>query len=200
MTQLTSTLYLARFTVRRFWWALLPALVVCLCLIGGVVVVVSGVYVNIETIKRDAARGDSSAQQRLSRLYWDGVDAPHSFGLVAQDRTKALYWMRRAAQSGDPNGALGLARLYEKSGTTKNRDAMHWYQTAANAGQPDAAKRLAEVFEKGLLGQKRSTQAALFWNRKADANQRALNQKSEREYQALLKQEKAQTRSDKKSR
>jgi TPR repeat protein len=58
-------------------------------------------------VRSRADAGDSDAEYRLARMYWEGKD-------VAQDRNEALKWYGRAAEHGDTDAQVSLARLYMK--------------------------------------------------------------------------------------
>ena len=70
---------------------------------------------------------------------------------------EALRWFRIAAALSDPDGWLGLGRLYEhgRGVPADGQEAAVWYTLAANAGRPEAQRRMGEAAHLGQLGQRR---------------------------------------------
>lgn len=85
---------------------------------------------DIPRIKAAAEQGNHAAAYRLGQLY-----ASATWG-VTRDYALAHRWLRQSAESGNRDGQIELARLYE-FGRGVERDlgqALHWYEQAAKPG------------------------------------------------------------------
>jgi TPR repeat protein len=90
-----------------------------------------------------AVDGRLAAQYFLGRKYEKGI-------CTKQDATKALYWYRRAASSGNSSAQFALGRIYffgEKPFKRDYRNAYHWLTKAANS-----ADKRTSFGPFGLLG------------------------------------------------
>ncbi len=76
----------------------------------------------------------------------DGVKNGDGPG-VERPLEKAAYWIRRAADQGDPDGQCGLAWLYENaSGMGRDMEqAVFWYRQAALRGHGFALEKCGEL-------------------------------------------------------
>lgn len=90
------------------------------------------------------------AQSILGVLYYKGIGIP-------SDYTQAAYWIRLAAEQGNPNAETHLASLYEfGQGVSLDYAAAYlWYARAAAAGQKSGAEQLKSL--KHRLTQSNST-------------------------------------------
>lgn len=92
-----------------------------------------------------AAKKMPLSQVYLAFLYFDGDG-------IEQDYEKAFAWMKKAAESGHPDGAYYLAEFYEKGhGTEVNlTEAMNWYAVAEKRGAEgahEAAMHIANLIK-----------------------------------------------------
>lgn len=80
------------------------------------------------------------------------------------DPDKAFFWIRKAAEQGNANSQLQLARMYQAgTGSPKNpRLAVTWLRAAADQGHKDAQFQLAMAYQLGQ-GVDRSDDQAYFW-------------------------------------
>ena len=76
-----------------------------------------------------ARQGDTAAQERVGRLYFEGPER-------VRDERKAFYWTRRAALGGDRNAQYLLGRMYESGRGVANNlvGAFVWYKIALASG------------------------------------------------------------------
>ena len=94
----------------------------------------------LEDIRRNAQKGDATAQFKLGTMYASGEG-------VTKDEIQAVAWFGKAAQLGNADAQYALALRYDNGqGVDKDgSQAVDWYQKAAAQGHQDAAKRLAEA-------------------------------------------------------
>jgi TPR repeat protein len=86
--------------------------------------------------------GEGEAAFSLSGLYLTG--SPHQ--RVEQDESKALYWVRAAAERGLAKAQFALGFFYEKGIGMEKEDiaeAFKWYQTSAANGDEKAIQKVA---------------------------------------------------------
>ena len=107
----------------------------------------------VELFKKSADEGYAPAQNYLGYLYQKGQGVP-------QNMDSTLYWLRMAADAGDPKAAYNVAylmldtrdKIQETSdgGQQKNDSvAANYLKTAANAGLPTAVTMLADLYQTG---------------------------------------------------
>ena len=94
--------------------------------------------------RREAERGDPSAQASLGDMYHVGLG-------VAQDYAEALRWYRKAAEQDNPNAQEAIGAMYERGhGVAQDyAEALRWYRKAAEHEHPDAQFYLGIMYEKG---------------------------------------------------
>lgn len=96
----------------------------------------------VNELLRLAYQGNLKAQFNLGEIYHDLNDLP-----------KAVYWHRKAAQSGyaDSQCAMGLCYYHGVSGLVVPDycEAVRWYRLASNQNQRLAILNLATCFLKG---------------------------------------------------
>lgn len=100
---------------------------------------------NPDEIETLANKGDSSAQSRLSGMYFGGTDG------VDQNFTKAAEWSQKSADQGDDLAQLILGWLYEE-GTGVDQDytkAAEWFQKSADQENAVAQSSLGAMYEGG---------------------------------------------------
>ena len=116
------------------------AMLLCLCAVGaradfndGVVALLTGKYEDaLQTFVPLAETADHAyAQYFLARMYDNGQG-------VAQDRTIAAQWYRKAAEKGVGDAQYRLGALYELGeGVPADKEyAYGWYSVAAHLGNP----------------------------------------------------------------
>ncbi len=96
--------------------------------------------------RRSAQLGYAPARNYLGFRYYNGE------GGVRRDVDSALFWIERAAESGDPKGAANLGWLLVE-GKDVVRDYSHaayWLEKAAGAGLPVGMTQLADLYREGL--------------------------------------------------
>ena len=84
------------------------------------------------------------------------VDAQYTLGMiylyedyVEQNHPLGIKWLKKAAENGDVNAQVSLAKCYEEGrGVMMNiYDAMTWYMKASLQGNEEATERLNELEE-----------------------------------------------------
>ena len=115
----------------------------------------------IETL---ANKGDSSAQSRLSAMYFGGTDS------VDRDFTKAAEWSQKSADQGDDLGQLILGWLYEEgNGVDQNyTKAAEWLQKSADQDNVLALSSLGAMYEGGKGVDQNYTKASKLYQKAAD--------------------------------
>lgn len=90
---------------------------------------------------RSAEAGYAPAQSSVGLWYWYG----------SKDPTRAVIWLQRAAQQGDPEAQFLLGSSYEQGslGTTDYEQARIWLAKSARQGHPDAQVSLGQMYENG---------------------------------------------------
>lgn len=78
------------------------------------------------------------------------IPAQLSFGTILQQRAdfkQAAFFYGRAADGGEPRGALELARLYKRGAGVPHsiREALKWYELAADATVTEARREFVEL-------------------------------------------------------
>jgi len=106
--------------------------------------------------ERAAANGNSQAKLQLGRIFAHGTG-------VEADLEKALALLLAAAEDGEPEAWLELARLLDGEAETLTTA---WYQRAAEDGQAEAQYALAMRLDQGH-GVARNQDLALYWFEKA---------------------------------
>ncbi|MDE7108698.1 MAG: sel1 repeat family protein [Muribaculaceae bacterium] len=163
-----------------------------------------GVREGVRALSHKAENGDAAAMYQLARLHDMGydsipVDTARSTALyrrsallgygparnylgfryfrgegVTQDVDSALYWLKLAAEEGDPGAANNLGYLYA-SGEYLERDyakAREWFGKAAAAGLHTAEAQLADLYREGLGGEADTTAAIVLYNKAVEGGLR----------------------------
>lgn len=100
-----------------------------------------------------AEAGDTDCMDELAMLYLNGDDE------VDAEPEKALYWFRKLAEAGQPNGMFNLGLFYAK-GFCVPRDfkqAAEWMRKAEQAGDEDATV-LVELYTSMMENEKKAKQ------------------------------------------
>ena len=118
----------------------------------------------IDSLHRQAIRGDANAQFNLALMYIKGLG-------VEQSYETAALWYKRAANQGHADAQVNLAFMYIKGlGVEQSYEtAALWYERAASQGNAKAQYNLAIMYEDGL-GVEQSYETAALWYERA-ANQ-----------------------------
>ena len=109
-----------------------------------------------------ALQGDCEAQYELATMFTN-----------RRDSAMALYWYRKAAQSGHPEAQNYMgARYYHGSGVRRDHtQAEHWYRQAALQGHTDAQVIMAYFYSL-----KEDIEQVVYWYRQAAAQGNAIAQ------------------------
>ncbi|NOZ37380.1 MAG: sel1 repeat family protein [Gammaproteobacteria bacterium] len=115
-----------------------------------------------------AHNGNSKAEFFLGMLYES----------ASNDRYKALYWYRRAAEQGDREAQHNLGLAYARGlGVKKNiPKAIKWWRAASMKGNTDSQYNLGIIYATGGDGVSRNFKEAKRWWLLAAANGDALAQ------------------------
>ena len=91
--------------------------------------------------------------------------------MCIRDSSKAIYWFRKAADSGHSAAQFNVGLYYAQGiEVAQNWElAFYWYSLSAEQGYQNAQQRLADCFEKGL-GTPQNLERAEYWRRKAERN------------------------------
>lgn len=105
---------------------------------------------DIKNLKQASELGDSDAQIKLGRCYFEGRKG------VEQSYIEALRWFRKAAEQGNAEAQIMLGCCYENGkGVEKDySETIKWYRMAAKQGNAEAQFKLAVLYsEKDVNGQ-----------------------------------------------
>lgn len=98
--------------------------------------------------KQLAEKNDTTAQYMLACMYSRGEG-------TASDRERAEFWMKKAADNGDPVAQFDYAVFLlsdQNRDDTKTATGLHYMQRSADQGHKDAMERYVELVEKGTGG------------------------------------------------
>jgi TPR repeat protein len=110
----------------------------------------------LSVLRRAAIAGDVQSQFSLGKVLYFG-----QWPSVKADRAEGLKWIRAAADRGNVDAQLLLAR------ETKDRaESLNWYEKAALNGSPLAQERLSKAYWWGE-GRRRDVKTAIQWSLKA---------------------------------
>ncbi|WP_252149869.1 tetratricopeptide repeat protein, partial [Escherichia coli] len=112
-------------------------------------------------IRKDADKGDATAQFKLAELYRSGSEGIQSY-------KDAVYWYSLAAKQGLTEAQYNLGVMYAHGyGVSQNYEkAFECYQMAAEKGFPEAQGNLGVLYSKGS-GVIRDYGKAIAWLNKA---------------------------------
>jgi TPR repeat protein len=93
---------------------------------------------------KEAKAGDTTAQNALSYLYFNGVG-------VDKDDHKALIWLKKAADTQDSRACFDLGMMYLAGEHVKKdtKKAFHYLSIAADKGNVEAKYNLAYMYYNG---------------------------------------------------
>ena len=98
---------------------------------------------DIETLRKDAEGGDVLAQMRLAQAYALGTGVPQSYEQTAS-------WLRKAADSGSPDGQFWLGVMYRDSLVAPDPVQMaQLFRKAAEQGYAQAQANLGNLYFTG---------------------------------------------------
>lgn len=100
----------------------------------------------VNDCRKFALAGRSNAQYRLGMLYF--------FGDGTRDNmSKSVYWLTRAANSGNTKAQKFLAYIYSRGLGVLRRDdlARRWYEAAASRGDVEAAVARLKIDARDIL-------------------------------------------------
>jgi TPR repeat protein len=120
-----------------------------------------------------AKAGDSSCQINLGDLYCSGIG-------VKPNRSKALYWYKRAFRGADGAAATNIGLLYREE--KKLDRALAWFERAAKLQDGDANLEIAKIY---LYGKDDETRAIHYL--KQTCKTEYVTEASEEEAEELLK-------------
>ncbi|WP_353572693.1 tetratricopeptide repeat protein [Candidatus Albibeggiatoa sp. nov. BB20] len=89
-----------------------------------------------ELFRRAAAKGEQNAFLNLGYCYDEGIG-------TKQDKEKALFWYKKAAQYGDLSAYMNIAVYYVSVKDFKL--AEYWYKEAFDKGEKEAGLELAKL-------------------------------------------------------
>lgn len=115
----------------------------------------------LQLLREAAEAGSIAACRKLAAASAHGV-----LGLTRSD-SEARRWLTMAADRGDADAALSLARLERRAEAPDLRAARNWYEQAARNGSAEAAYELALLLERGASGFRKDPEAAARWMQQA---------------------------------
>ncbi|HRB20950.1 MAG TPA: tetratricopeptide repeat protein [Nitrosomonas sp.] len=113
-----------------------------------------------------AEQGNAKAQLLVGLYYLTGSPSP-----VIADLVKAIYWVRRSAQQGNPDGQRWLGSLY-RFGIGVPQDSsqeLFWYTKAAESGDHIAQNILGFKYFYGVGVSYDNNRALEFWKKSANS-------------------------------
>lgn len=108
---------------------------------------------SLEWLHKAAENGHFIAQSNLGHRFWQ---SPKS----KSHKDKAMFWLVKAAQQGDPECEFQLGTLYES--LPDYPSAVHWFKKAAEQGHAQAQHLLARCYHSGK-GVTKDYNLAFFW-------------------------------------
>ena len=162
---------------RNWAWLISVGVVLSLCIVGTAIYAyssnkastlgqVGGNSAGISNALLDEAKaGDAAVQTSIGRAYWQGTGVP-------KDYVQAVYWLRKAAEQGNPGAQLGLGIIYDgeleevKDVPQDQAQAALWLRKAAEQGNGIAEYLLGHLYASGR-GVPQDYVQAVAWYRKA---------------------------------
>jgi len=118
-----------------------------------------------ERSKRLAESGHAPAQFNLGLMYALGQ------GGLAEDKTEAVKWYRKAARQGEVKAQFNLALMYAfgEGGLAEDKtEAVRWFRKAADQGEVKAQYKLGVAYANGIGVSKDKTEAVRWFRKAAD--------------------------------
>ena len=108
----------------------------------------------VELMRAAADGGYHFAQYRIGQTYLtgDGIPGGEDVSLGIPDRDEAARYLSMAAEQGNIEAVLDLARIYSEldgPGTGDAEQQFRWTERAVEAGLPDAIAALGFLYERG---------------------------------------------------
>ena len=107
-----------------------------------------------------AEAGQTDSMLRLAAIYYNGKD-------VEKDEAKALEWIKKAAEGGNPTASYELASILSKAEDAKPLNVYSHLLAAASGGIPAAQNDLGLLYVGGQLGAADSAAAVAWFTRAA---------------------------------
>lgn len=128
---------------------------------------------SISLLRRSAEAGFPAAANYLGYLYQMGRILP-------ENRDSAIYWLRVAADAGDPKAAHNIAWLMLERSESADTAALPYLERAADAGIPASITMLADLYGEGRILPKDTAKAVALYEKAiglgwGDAQLRLLN-------------------------
>jgi len=105
-----------------------------------------------------AQAGDKGAQVNVGYFYDKGIG-------IRRNRSKALYWYKRAYRRGDSGAANNIATIWRAE--QKMNRALSWFQKAVNLGNDGSNLEIAKYY---LRGQHDTSRAIGYLNKVCRSN------------------------------
>ncbi len=123
-------------------------------------------------LRKAADHGDHVAQTQLGHYYSNPFNSDGSGGVfgVERDMPEAAKWYLMAAEQGDTEAQIELAKYYESDGSRDSKKAMKWQLKAADQGDANAQLRLGEYWNGAPSCVEWYRKAALQGNSEAQAS------------------------------
>jgi TPR repeat protein len=161
-------------------WLIVAGVVLTVCVIGTAIYAYSinsgstsaqGISKNLLD---EAKAGDAQAQTSIGRAYWQGTGVP-------KDYVQAVYWLRKAAEQGNPGAQIGLGIIYDgeleevKGVPQDTEQAAIWYRKAAEQGNGIAEYLLGKLYSSGRGVPHDYAQAAAWYRKAAERGEMMLS-------------------------
>ena len=105
--------------------------------------------------------GNIRACNRLGLAYMEEI-------CIEPDRDRAIYWLKKAAESGDPDGVWNLGLAYDQYFEEKDyHEAVKWYEIAANEFANTGAYNNLGIIYMNNNGVGPNREKAIYWLEKA---------------------------------
>lgn len=114
----------------------------------------------VKYYEQKATQGDLDAHLKLGMMYYYG----DVLGGIGKDNSKAAYWFKKPAVSGNPDAQVHLGLVSGEQGNLE--EAKAWFRMAAVKGNPDAQAHLGTL----LIDQKRAKEGLDWLNKSAEQN------------------------------
>jgi TPR repeat protein len=136
--------------------------------------------------KADAKKGNTTAQNALSYLYFNGIGTD-------KDNKKGLYWLEKAAEKNDSRAQYDLAMMYFDGYNIKqnHKKAFKWLSKSSDLNNTKAKYNLALMYYNGDSTDMNVTKTAVLLDEIALKGHKLAKENVGRIYMQLLKFDKA---------
>lgn len=136
--------------------------------------------------QQDANNGNTTAQNALSYLYFNGIG-------TQKDNKKGLYWIKKAASKNDSTAQYDLAMMYLSGQNVKedHKEAFKWLEKASKQDNLNAKYNMAFMYYKGDSVDSNVSKTALLLDDIAKKGHQGAKANVGRIYLQLLKFDKA---------